>query len=81
MAEKLLGKRLKLLLRQIFEIDQLIARPTQRTDQFIQFQMHRLRIPVLRALNEEYHNESHVASAKPENIWKMSKMDTASATA
>jgi len=48
---------LKLLVRKLLEIDKLIARVFDRTNQFVQFEMHCFSVTVLRVLNQKYHQE------------------------
>lgn len=49
---------MQFLIGEALEIDQMIARSTGGANQFVQFQMDRFRVAVLRVLNQEYHQES-----------------------
>jgi len=48
---------LKLFVRKLLEIDKLIARVFDRTNQFVQFEMHCFSVTVLRVLNQKYHQK------------------------
>ncbi len=55
---ELLFKFLQFFVGEIFQIDQFISRLRQRTNDFIEFQMHRFRVAILGVLNEKHHQES-----------------------
>src|SRR5947207_9005332 len=48
---------LQILVRKILQIDKFVPRAFQRPNDFVQFQMHRLRVAVLGVMNEEDHQE------------------------
>ena len=51
-------KLLQFLIGEFFQIDQVIARAAERANQFIEFQMNRFGVAVLRVLDQEDHQES-----------------------
>ena len=56
-ASKLFFKPLQLFVGKILEVDEFIARVFDRPDELVQFQMNCFGVPVLRILNQEYHQE------------------------
>jgi hypothetical protein len=58
-----LVKRLDFLFGKIFDFDQIIACAFQRRTYFVEPQVNRLRILVLRALNKKDHQESYYRRA------------------
>src|SRR6266496_1591531 len=51
------SQRIKILLREFFDIKQSVMGPLHASDQFIQFQLNRRAVPILGILNEEHHEK------------------------
>ena len=51
------SQRLEIGLGQIFDVDEPIARAPERRHELVQLEMNRARLLVLRALDEEHHEE------------------------
>jgi len=56
-ASKLFFQAFQLFIGKILEIDELIARVFDRTNEFVQFQMNCFGVTILRVLNHEHHQE------------------------
>ncbi len=56
-APELCFELLKVLVRKVLEIDEFIARVFDRANEFVQFQMDRFCIAVLRVLNQKHHQK------------------------
>src|SRR5207245_2395705 len=57
-APKLCFELLKLLVGKVLEIDEFIARVFDCANEFVQFQMNRFGVAVLRVLNQKHHQKS-----------------------
>src|SRR5262245_3716670 len=56
---ELIGKCLKLLIRQRLDIDHAVIRRSDRPDDFVQLQMDGPGIPILRILNKKHYEERY----------------------
>ena len=56
-ASKLFFQAFQLFIGKILEIDELIARVFDRTNEFVQFQVNCFGVTILRVLNHEHHQE------------------------
>jgi hypothetical protein len=56
-AAELIFEFFKLLVRQFFQINELIARAFKSTDELVQLEMHCFGVAVLCVLDQEYHKE------------------------
>ena len=54
---EVVAQDLHLVLGQVFGADEPVARPTDRRDQFVELQVDRQRVLVLRSLDQEHHQE------------------------
>ena len=56
---KLLLQFLEIVIRELFQIDELIARAFHSANQLVQLEVHCFGVTVLRVLNQKHHQERH----------------------